>query len=133
MKRVITLSRAWIAALVFGITLTGCGGGSSGDSGTQSSGSLSTMNGSALLSWNAPTERQNGDPIEEIYDLSGYVISYGQDPGNLDKTVRIDDAYQTEYSVENLEEGTWYFTVQAEDDNGLMSAPSDQVNKTIRG
>lgn len=133
MKRVIDLSKAWIAAFVIGVTLTGCGGGSSGGSGTQSSGTQSTATGSALLSWNAPTLRENNDPIEEIYDLSGYVISYGQDPDNLDKTVRIDDAYQTEYFVENLSAGTWYFTVQAEDNNGLMSAPSDQVSKSISG
>ncbi|TGN37649.1 fibronectin type III domain-containing protein, partial [Marinobacter confluentis] len=31
-----------------------------------------------------------------------------------------------------LSEGTWYFSVQAEDDNGLMSPPSDLVSKTFQ-
>lgn len=65
-------------------------------------------------------------------DLAGYVISYGQDPENLDQTVYVDDAYTMEYTVENLSEGTWYFSVQAEDDNGLVSPPSDLVSKNIQ-
>lgn len=138
MKRVIKMSRAWIAALVFGIALTGCGGGaSSGDSGSQVSGNSQgtdtqkSAERSAALSWNAPFQRQNNEELE-MYELSGYVISYGQDPENLDQMVRVSDAYTMDYVVDGLSEGTWYFSVQAEDTNGLMSPPSDLVSKSIQ-
>jgi len=65
-------------------------------------------------------------------ELSGYVISYGQDPANLDQTVRVDNASTMEYTVENLADGTWYFSVQVEDNNGLISPPSDLVSKNIQ-
>ena len=140
MKSVIKMSKAGIAAVVFGIALTGCGGGSSSDSGSQATGGDSgtsqntggqqTIERTAALSWNAPLQRQNNESLT-MADLDGYVISYGQDPDNLDKTVRVEDAYVMEYTIENLSDGTWYFTVQAEDTNGLMSPPSDLVSKTI--
>lgn len=140
MKRVINLSKAWIAALVFGIVLAGCGGGSGSQgsdpqSVSQASGSQS-VDRSAALSWNAPGQRQNGDSLE-LYDLTNYIISYGQDPENLDQTVYVssdqDNNYPAtlQYTVENLSEGEWYFTVQAEDNNGLLSPPSELVSKTI--
>lgn len=139
MKNVIKLSRAGIAALVFGIALTGCGGGSSSsDSGSQastdsqSSGSESTIQRAAALSWNAPLQRQNNESLT-MNDLAGYVISYGKDPENLDQTVYVSDAYTMEYTVDDLSDGTWYFSVQAEDSSGLMSPPSDLVSKTIQG
>lgn len=131
MKRVIKLSKAWIAALVFGIALTGCGGDSSSGAGSQVSNSQNSVERSAALSWNAPFQRQNNETLE-MYELAGYVINYGQDPENLDKTVDVSDSYTMEYTVQNLEDGTWYFSVQAKDSNGLMSPPSDLVSKTIQ-
>lgn len=136
MKRVIKLSKAGIAALVFGIVLTGCGGGSSGGSdttGAQGSGNqpTPTVERTAALSWNAPAQRQNGDGLK-MGELAGYVVNYGQDPDNLDQTVRINNANTMEYTVEGLGNGTWYFSVQVEDSNGLMSPPSDLVSKSIQ-
>jgi len=131
MKNVIKMSKAGIAALVFGIALAGCGGGSSDETGTQSSGGQQTLERSAALSWNAPLQRQNNESLN-MAELAGYVISYGQDPENLDQTVYVNDAYIMEYTVKNLTQGTWYFSVQAEDDSGLMSPPSDLVSKTIK-
>ncbi len=137
MKSVIKMSKAGIAALVFGIALTGCGGGSSEKSGsqlptgTQSSGSEQSVERAAALSWNAPLQRQNNESLK-MADLSGYVISYGQDPENLDQTVRLDNAGTMQYTIDGLSEGTWYFSVQAEDNAGLMSPPSDLVSKTIQ-
>lgn len=140
MKRIINLSKIWIAALVFGIVLTGCGGGSDSQgsdpqAGSQVSGSQAVER-SAALSWNAPGQRQNGDSLE-LYDLTNYIISYGQDPANLDQTVHVssdqDNNYPAtlQYTVENLSAGRWYFSVQAQDNNGLLSPPSEVVSKTI--
>ncbi|WP_225314235.1 fibronectin type III domain-containing protein [Marinobacter halotolerans] len=126
------MSKAGIAAVVFGIALAGCGGGSSDETGTQSSGGQQTLERSAALSWNAPDQRQNGEGLK-MGELAGYVINYGQDPENLDKSVVIDNASTMEYTVKNLGVGTWHFSVQVEDTSGLMSPPSDLVSKTIKG
>lgn len=64
-------------------------------------------------------------------ELSGYVISYGQNPEELSEAIRIDDASTMNYTIDNLGNGTWYFTIQVEDVDGLVSAPSEQVSKTI--
>ncbi|KPP97196.1 MAG: Fibronectin type III domain [Marinobacter sp. HL-58] len=108
-----------------GVVLTGCGGGSSDSSAQSQSGERS-----ASLSWNAPATRANGDGIR-MGELSGYVINYGQNPDELTEAVRIDDASVMDYTVDNLDQGTWYFTIQVEDVDGLVSAPSEQVSKTI--
>lgn len=126
MKRVIKMSKAWTATFLMGVVLTGCGGGSS-DSSAQGQ---QVDERSASLSWNAPPTRANGDGIK-MGELSGYVISYGQNPEELTEAIRIDDASTMEYTVGNLNNGTWYFTIRVEDVDGLVSAPSEQVSKTI--
>ena len=144
MKNVIKSSKAGIAALIFAVVLTGCGGGSSSgssDAGTSAGSGVSrstagntdtqvAVKRTAALSWNAPLQRQNNEALK-MADLSGYMISYGQDPDNLEQTVRIDSAATMEHTIDGLGDGTWYFSVQAEDNNGLMSPPSDLVSKTI--
>lgn len=64
-------------------------------------------------------------------ELSGYVISYGKNPDELSEAVRVEDANTMDYTINNLDNGTWYFTIQVEDVDGLVSAPSEQVSKTI--
>ena len=128
MKCAINLPKTPATALVFAVALTGCGGGSSSGEGA---GAQQVDERTAALSWNAPLRRQNNEPLK-MADLSGYVISYGQDPENLERTVRIDNAGTMEHTIDGLGDGTWYFSVQAEDNNGLVSPPSDLVSKTIQ-
>lgn len=133
MKRVIKMSKAWTAAFAMGLVLTGCVEGISGtsdSSGTSYSEPQQFSERSASLSWNAPATRANGEGIK-MGELSGYVISYGQNPEELTEVIRIDDASTMDYIISNLDYGTWYFTIQAEDVEGLVSAPSEQVSKTI--
>lgn len=150
MKSVINMSKAWIAAVFMGVVLTGCGGDSnvssgsaegssdttsSYDSGTKSSGeSVSSSNdaatGTAKLSWVAPATRVNGEGLA-MGELDSYIISYGQDASELSKTIEIDDASTMEYTIDNLGTGEWFFSIQVVDTDGLISAPSDVVSKTI--
>lgn len=148
MKRVNQMSKAWIAALFTGVILTGCGGGSSGGSAssgdsvkTESPSSDGTVVSSvvgepgdrtAALNWNAPMSRVNNESLK-MGELAGYVISYGKDPAELTESIRIDSAATMEYTVSNLDSGTWYFTIQAEDVDGLISEPAGIVSKQIRG
>ena len=140
------MSRAWIAALLVGMVLAGCGGGGSGgsESATQS-GSLPNTGSSvgsaqpvaersAVLSWSAPMTRVNGESIA-MGELDRYVIRYGQDADDLSREITVDGASgeaEMSHVVDNLDAGTWYFTIQVQDTAGLLSEPSEPVSKTIQ-
>ena len=146
MKRVIKVSRAWIAAFAVGVLLTGCGGGGSDEVGTQASSSTVSNNSvaasegakatanTAVLSWSAPSTRVNGGGID-MGELDKYVIRYGQDMDSLSFEVVLGDAAafpEMSYIIENLDAGTWYFTIQVQDTQGLISEPSEPVSKHIQ-
>jgi hypothetical protein len=144
-----------LAAVVF--VLAGCGGGSgstsssasasSGSSGaTASSGSTTTStstsssggssgstppptnNGSATLTWTAPTANSNGSALT---NLAGYYVYYGTSAGSLSNVVNISSPSTLTYVVSNLSAGTWYFAVAAYTNTGLVSAMSNVGSKTI--
>ncbi|MGC8121244.1 fibronectin type III domain-containing protein [Marinobacter sp. VGCF2001] len=144
MKRVIYMSKAWIAALLLGMVLAGCGGGGSGGGAenNQQESAESSTGGSdqavgeraAVLSWSAPMTRVNGESIA-MGELDRYVIRYGQDTDDLSREITVDGASgqpEMSYVVGSLEPGTWYFTIQVQDTAGLLSEPSEPVSKTIR-
>jgi hypothetical protein len=84
--------------------------------------------GSAELAWQPPTTYEDGTPLS---DLSGYVIRYGRDMGALDQSVRINNAGTTIYVVENLTEGTWFFSLSSVSGAGVESRPTGYVSKSI--
>jgi hypothetical protein len=84
--------------------------------------------GSADLAWQPPTENEDGTPLS---DLSGYVIRYGKSAGALDQSVRLTNPGTTMYIVENLIEGTWYFSLASVNAAGVESRPTGYVSKTI--
>lgn len=86
------------------------------------------QSGTATLSWSAPTERADGSPIGE---LAGYEVLYGQVSRSYDTVVELNNPGLTRYMIENLGPGTWYFAVKAVTTDGLESAPSQEVSKTI--
>jgi len=136
MKYVIKMAGSLVAAFIMGTLLTGCGGGSSESVSEQadSSGEVSAQDGSAVLSWSAPLTRVNGESIP-MGELDRYVIRYGQDAGELSEEVVVTNAQaeaEMSYEVSGLDAGTWYFTIQVQDTNGLISEPSDVVSKSIR-
>lgn len=139
MNSVIKVSKAWGVAIVLGMLLAGCGGGGSSSDSAQStaaqgSGVASATDAKkAVLSWSAPSTRVNGEGIA-MGELDKYVIRYGQDAGNLDREAVVDNAAEDaamSYTVDGLSSGTWYFTIQVQDINGLMSEPSEVVSKSI--
>ena len=84
--------------------------------------------GSAELAWQPPTTNEDGSPLT---DLSGYVIRYGKTAGALDQSIRINNAGATMYVVDNLIEGTWYFSLSSVNAAGVESRPTGYVSKTI--
>jgi hypothetical protein len=85
-------------------------------------------NGSATVSWTAPTENTNGTALT---NLAGYVISYGTSSSALNQQVKVANAGITTYVVSNLSPGTWYFTVTAYSASNTQSAPSGTASYTV--
>lgn len=80
------------------------------------------------LSWQAPTERADGTPLD---DLAGFRIFYGRSSGELDTTIELNNPGLSRYVVENLRRGSWYFAMTAIDQAGLQSSRSPTVEARL--
>jgi hypothetical protein len=89
---------------------------------------VTTVAGTATLSWVPPTLNTDGTPVTS---LSGYHIYYGTSPSALTQSVAISDATTTSYGMTGLASGTWYFAVAADAADGTESAMSVIGSKTI--
>jgi hypothetical protein len=89
---------------------------------------IGSSNGSATLSWTAPTENTDGSTLA---NLAGYRISYGTNASALTNSIVIGNPSVTTYVVENLSAATWYFAVTALTSSGTESDLSNVANKTI--
>ena len=90
--------------------------------------SSGTGSGTALVSWYPPTERTDGSPL---LDLAGYRVYFGEDPDRERYIIEITNPGQTSQFIDNLGEGTWYFSVTAYDREGFESAKTAPARKTI--
>lgn len=133
------LSILWLATLIAAFALAGCDDSSDtasvntpADSTDEATGDAANIaaNDTATLSWVAPLARTDGESLT-MGELQGYIIRYGQSPSNLDSYVAISAASDMKYTINSLGSGSWYFTVQVVDVNGLVSPPSAIVSKTI--
>ena len=84
--------------------------------------------GSATLSWQPPTQNEDGTPLT---DLAGYIVRYGKNPGNLDLKVTLSSPSATTVVIDNLIEGTWFFTLSSVNASGIESRPTGAVSKII--
>ncbi len=85
--------------------------------------------GAANLSWIPPTEYTDGQPL---LNLAGYYVYYSKQPdARGGQKVVLDNPGLTRYLVENLDAGTWYFTITAFTAAGTESDFSAIASKTI--
>lgn len=63
--------------------------------------------GEAALSWTAPTVSAAGT------ELAGYHIYYGEDSAHLTQVVDVTNPDSTNFVVDNLASGTWYFAIKS--------------------
>ena len=87
-----------------------------------------TTNGSATLSWTAPTVNTDGTPLT---NLAGYQINYGSSATSMPRTLQGTDPTATSATITGLSSGTWYFEVVAINAVGLQSSTSGVVSKTL--
>ena len=85
-------------------------------------------NGSATLSWVAPTDNTDGTPLT---NLAGYRIYSGTSVTAMTQVVQIANPGIVTYLVANLSPGTWYFSVRAYTSANVESGVSAVVSKTI--
>ena len=103
-------------------SVVGCGGGGQ----TTITSSAGGPTGSATLAWDAPTTNVDGTPIA---GLAGFKIYYGTASGTY--TGIVDVGSVTNYAINNLAVGTYYFSVTAYDSVGSESDFSNEVSKTV--
>jgi Putative Ig domain len=89
---------------------------------------LQNANGTATVNWTAPTTNTDGSSLT---NLAGFRIAYGTSQTNLDRSVDIDNASLSTYTVNNLSSGTWYFAVYAVNSSGVESDISNVGSKAI--
>jgi len=84
--------------------------------------------GTAALSWSAPTRNADGSPLGPI---AGYYINYGPSPTAMTQTIQVSDPSTTSYVVRRLSPGTYYFSVAAYSASGARGVQTAPVSKTI--
>lgn len=84
--------------------------------------------GSVTLTWTAPTQREDGTPLN---DLAAYRIHYGRMSKIYDHSLRLDNPGILTYVVEDLSPGMWHFSLTAVDSDGLESDPSAEVRARV--
>ncbi len=108
--------------IVFG--LVGCG-----DMSTENVDSSTTYNnGTALLSWQPPTQNTDNSTLT---DLAGYKVYYGTSSGDYSETITLTNTGLTSYVVENLAPTTWYFAMTAFNSYGVESHYSIEKSKQV--
>ena len=85
-------------------------------------------NGTARLSWVAPTSNTDGSPLT---DLAGFRIYYGHLPDAPSNILEIADPSVRSTVVGGLSSGTWYFSVSAYTSSGTESTRSAPASKSL--
>jgi len=78
------------------------------------------------LKWDAPTTNSDGTPLT---DLAGYKIYYGPASGNYVQNIDVGNV--TLYTIKNLPDGKYFFSVTAYDTMDNESDYSNEVNTLI--
>jgi hypothetical protein len=85
--------------------------------------------GAVTLSWTPPTSNADGSALT---DLAGYRIVYGRDEGALTETIEVRNPGISNYVVENLSGGTWYFGLKTYNTNGSEGPLSRVVTRIVQ-
>jgi hypothetical protein len=82
----------------------------------------------AVLDWTPPTENTDGSVLT---NLAGYIVRYGKSANNLTDIVKLQNPGLTNYVVDELTTGTWYFSVSSYTASGVESTQSGVISTTI--
>jgi hypothetical protein len=82
---------------------------------------------SVTLSWMPPTTNTDGSSLT---NLSGYRIMYGTSPGQYTTSVNVSLGLSN-YTIDSLNSGKYYFAIVAKNSNGAESDASAEVSTTL--
>ena len=91
---------------------------------------LTPNTGSIEISWTPPSSNSDGSALT---DLEGYRVYYGTSPSNLNSVINISSPGITSYLIENLNHGTYYFSISAIDTSGNESDRSNIAAILLNG
>ena len=129
--RATTGSQIVAPAMTATYTLTCRGdGGSASDSVTVTVNQPPPSSQDISLSWIAPAEREDGDPIS-MAEIAGYRVYYGTVPGNYTNDVIITDSNTMQVTLTGLAPGTYYIVVTTYDTDGRESGYSQVITRSI--
>jgi len=105
---------------------------SSGDDRVTSLSALLTIlnNASLALSWQVPSQRENGDTLL-VSEISGYVIQYGVSAESLGNLITVSDALTTDYELKNLQPGTLFLRIATVDSDDIQGQYSSTISIDI--
>ena len=87
-----------------------------------------TALGSMMLSWEPPTENEDGTALD---NLAGYKLYYGTTSGNYTRQVRVNTPGLSSYVIENLLPDTYYVVATSFTTSGVESRYSNEAVKTV--
>jgi hypothetical protein len=87
-------------------------------------------NGSANVTWTAPTTNVDGSALT---NLARFKVYYGTSSTALTSSTTVDDITARSATVSPLTPGTWYFSVRAVNTTGTESADSNVATKAVTG
>ncbi|HEX5206467.1 MAG TPA: fibronectin type III domain-containing protein [Steroidobacteraceae bacterium] len=111
-------------------TSTSGAGADGGSSSSSTSGSNPPPAGgkAVTINWMPPTENMDGTTLT---DLAGYDILYGPASGYYTHKISVPNPGIATYVVDDLQPGTYYFSVAAVNSEGTESPVSAEVTATI--
>jgi hypothetical protein len=112
-----------VVILLLTVIISACGGSGGGSVSVDQFGFDSTT-----VSWTPPTQNEDGSPLT---DLAGYKIYYGNESGNYQRSIQIDNPGITIYVVENLTPNTYYFVMTAINSSGIESRYSNELRRQV--
>lgn len=83
-----------------------------------------------VLSWTAPTQREDSSPLQ-LSEIAGYKIYYGTAQGVYPNAIDITDGSAVQAQMPTLSAGTYYVVVTTKDTDGRESLYSQEVMITI--
>ncbi len=88
------------------------------------------INTKIILSWVAPSARENNAPIT-LSDIAAYKIYFSASQGQYSSSVMINNGNATSYTFTDFSAGDYYFVLTTIDSNGRESKYSSEIKKTI--
>ena len=83
--------------------------------------------GNAELSWTPPVTNSDGSVLR---NLGGYKVYYGASPGALSQVITLTNPGLSQYVIDSLPSGTWYFAMTSVAADGTESTKTPVVSTT---